>query len=173
MDAAGFSDRYLVRRLTEEDVPQVYRLCSGNELYYRYYPPFVTEKSILEDMRALPPNTEAEDKYYVGFFDKGKLIAVLDLVDGYPEKQTAWIGFFMTDRSVQNQGVGSGIIETLCGRLAEFGFFRVRLCRVRENPQAARFWQKNGFTDTGYSRSIETGTITESERILQREGETR
>ena len=34
----------------------------------------------------LPDNIDIKDKYYVGYFKNEKLIAVLDLIDGYPKK---------------------------------------------------------------------------------------
>ena len=32
-------------------------------------------------MRILPPGKSIEDKYYIGFYQEGKLIAVMDLID--------------------------------------------------------------------------------------------
>ena len=64
-------------------------------------------------MTALPPNKRMEDKAYVGFFEEGKLTAVLDWISGYPTKETAWIGLFMVSEERQGQGVGSGIIRGL------------------------------------------------------------
>ena len=55
------------------------------------------------------------------------MIAVMDLIRAYPNENTAFIGFFMTDVSVQNTGIGSTIIDELCSYLTEIGFERVRL----------------------------------------------
>ena len=117
MDITSLSARYSVRRLTPDDAPVVYALCRENTLYYRYCPPFVTEQSIIADMAALPPRKTLDDKYFLGFFDGEKLIAVLDLITAFPDEKTAFIGFFMTDVSVQHAGVGSGIIRELCAAL--------------------------------------------------------
>ena len=38
-------------------------------------------------MKALPPNKEAFDKYYLGYYDGEKLIAVMDFILGYPDKK--------------------------------------------------------------------------------------
>lgn len=46
----------------------------------------MTRKSIESDMVALPDNVDFKDKYYVGYFKNEKLIAVLDLIDGYPKR---------------------------------------------------------------------------------------
>ena len=158
MDIAAISTRYRVRLLTEEDIPEILSLCRENTLYYRYCPPFVTEKTIAADMKALPPHKTPRDKYYLGFYDGGKLIAVTDLITAFPDSETAFIGFFMTDVSVQNAGVGSGIIGGLCSFLAREGFSFVRLGWVKGNPQAEHFWKKNGFSETGVS--YETGGYT-------------
>ena len=107
MGVKAFSDKYVVRALTEEDVEEVYSLLSKNALYYEYCSPFVTRQRILNDMNALPSGKTIDDKYYIGFYQKDKLIAVLDLIDSYPEKKMAYISFFMTDVSVQNNGAGT------------------------------------------------------------------
>lgn len=166
MDVSLFSDRYHVRRMDRADAAEIYALCRENALYYRYCPPFVTEQSIFADMEALPPNKEAADKYYVGYYDGAELIAVLDLILAYPDEETAFIGFFMTAQSVQNTGVGSGIIDELCRRLARMGFSRVRLGWVKGNPQAEHFWHKNGFAPTGATYDTDTYTVVIAQRDL-------
>ena len=52
MDISGFSDQYDVRRLTKDNLEEIYGLCRGNPLYYSYCPPFVTRESIKEDFSA-------------------------------------------------------------------------------------------------------------------------
>lgn len=44
-------------------------------------------------MKALPPQKQEADKFYVGFFDGEKLAAVLDLIVSYPDDSAAFIGF--------------------------------------------------------------------------------
>lgn len=113
MDELLFSKKYYVRKLQKNDIDQIYDLCSKNYLYYQYRPPYVTRKSIESDMVALPDNVDFKDKYYVGYFKNEKLIAVLDLIDGYPKKDIVFIGFLMIDISVQKNGVGSAIVNEL------------------------------------------------------------
>ena len=40
-------------------------------------------------MNAIPPNVVIERKYQVGFYDENKLLAALDLIDGYPTTSIA------------------------------------------------------------------------------------
>ena len=145
MNEKCFSKKYVVRKLQKKDIPFILELCSKNTLYYEYCPPFVSYESIEEDMNAIPPNVVIERKYYVGFYDANKLLAVLDLIDGYPDRNLAFIGFFMCEVSVQNCGVGTKIITELLNVLKEYGYKSVQLAWVKGNPQAEHFWMKNGF----------------------------
>ena len=159
MDITALSARYSVRRLTPDDAQVVYALCRENSLYYQHCPPFVTEQSIINDMSALPPRKTLSDKYYVGYFDGEKLIAVMDLILSFPDEATSFIGFFMTDVSVQGTGVGSGIIDELCSALPAAGYKSIRLGWVKGNPQAESFWHKNGFTETGVTYDTDSYTV--------------
>ena len=112
LDVTTFCNAFTVRPLQFEDVSSIYALCRSNPFYYRCCPPFVTPDDIRRDMVKLPPNTDAHNKYYVGYFDRNGLVAVLDLIAGYPNATTVFIGFFMLDKCRQGQG-----LETLCHRL--------------------------------------------------------
>ena len=151
----NISTKYAVRRLSEADIADVIVLCEKNTLYYQYCPPFVSEESIRGDMNALPPGKTMADKYYVGFYDDEMLVAVLDLIISFPDKGTAYIGFFMMNTDVQNGGIGSAIISDLCPFLKQIGMDEVRLGWVQGNPQAEHFWKKNGFVETGITNETE------------------
>lgn len=166
LDTRAFSQQYEVRFLKDADVPQVYALCRQNALYYQYCPPFVTADSIRKDMLALPSTKTADDKYYVGYFDGNGLVAVLDLIMEFPDEDTAWIGFFMTDVSIQSKGVGSAIISDLCTYLSGTGISCVRLGWVRGNPQAAHFWHKNRFAETGAVHENGAYAVAVAQRML-------
>lgn len=145
MNYSLLSKRYNVRKMNTNDVPLILSLCSYNEIYYRYYPPFPTEESIIHDLNALPTDKTKDDKYYLGYFNEESLVAVIDLIMFYPNVDTAFIGFFMCDINKQNQGIGSYIISELCSYLKEIGIKYIRLAFVKDNPQASHFWSKNDF----------------------------
>lgn len=166
MDVSLLSGQYLVRMMGESDVERIYELCRKNALYYQYCPPFVSEESIIYDMNALPPNKDMQDKYYIGYYDGERLIAVMDLIMNYPDETTAFIGFFMTDVVIQNTGIGSEIIEDLCVCLAKIGISKVRLGWVKDNPQAEHFWHKNKFVETGDFCDTDKYTIIVAQRYL-------
>ena len=67
------------------------------------------------------------DKYYIGFFKRDKLIAVMDLIMNYPKKKTAFIGLFMMDVNYQNKGIGSRVIGEVLSYLKSENYEKIRL----------------------------------------------
>ena len=61
------------------------------------------------------------------FFDRETLVAVLDLIERYPQDDTAYIGFFMTKKERQGYGLGSTFIGELMDELRREKFCKVRL----------------------------------------------
>ena len=154
MKTEFLSSEFAVRKLNAEDVDLIYDLCCKNEIYYQYHPPFVTKESIIEDMCALPPDKEYKDKYYIGFFENETLVAIMDLILGYPAKNIAFVGLFMMNSEYQHKGVGSKIISECAKYLRTLGFDKIRLGVDKGNPQSNSFWKKNGFITVGESEYI-------------------
>lgn len=149
MDVNKFSINYNVRKLDLNDVDIIFELCSKNQLFYQYHPPFVSKASILEDMSALPPNKEDKDKLYIGFFEEEVLVAIMDLILAYPDEKTVYIGLFMTNVNYQGRNIGSCIIEECLSYLKASGYQQCKLAVDQGNPQSAAFWTKNKFVMTG------------------------
>ena len=167
MQVELLSDRYRVHTLTDKNIDEIYHLLSKNILYYEYCPPFVTWQAIQENMRILPPGKVIDDKYYIGFYQGEKLIAIMDLIDGYPEKMIVYIGFFMTDVSIQNKGIGTQIIDYLCRYFSELHYESISLAWVKGNPQSEHFWLKNGFTPLRETSSDVADEVILAEKILK------
>ena len=70
MNIKLLSKKYEVRILDRNNVDLIYAMSCENKIYYQYHPPFVTKESIVEDMKALPPNKGYDNKYYIGFLKK-------------------------------------------------------------------------------------------------------
>ena len=165
IELSKLSNSYEVRRLGDPDAEDILAFCRKNTLFYQYCGAEATKEQILRDLHLTPPGVDASDKYYVGFFQKEKLIAVLDLIDGYPESDMGFIGFFMINAELQGKGLGSGIIRDVCAYLKQNGKIAVRLGIAKDNPQARHFWKKNGFA---VIREIpqEGWTVLLAEKIL-------
>lgn len=149
MKLEKLSPRYRVKRLSSEDIADVFLLCAGNPIYYKHCGETITTETVVEDLKALPPGKTYADKYYVGFYDGASLIAVMDLICEYPDTETAFIGFFMTEQTRQGAGLGSTIISDCCNFLKALGFLQIKLGYAKGNVQSEAFWVKNKFVKTG------------------------
>ena len=157
----------LVRELCDSDLPALLKLCLGNPQYYAYLGEGPTIESLAAEMGELPPGCAPDRKSCLGFFDvEGALVAVLDLVCGYPVERCAFIGFFMVDASRQGVGLGSRLITRLLERLHSEGFVRVRLAYVKGNEQSRRFWERCGFTVSGIPTEHRAFAVVPMERAL-------
>ena len=101
MNLHDLSKQYRVKKIASEDIPAVYKLCSGNPDYYRHMNLQPTPENLTDVITLLPPGKNLEDKYFVGFWEGGSLLAVLDLTLDYPEEKTAFIGWFMLEKARQ------------------------------------------------------------------------
>lgn len=137
--------QYKTRDLQDCDVDIILELCWKNLLFFEYTEAKPTKEQILEDMKTTPPGIGLSDKYFFGFFEKDKLVAVMDLVDGYPDPKTAYIGLFMMNPEYQGKQVGTAIIWETVEYLKSVGKTAVRLAIDKGNPQSTHFWTKNGF----------------------------
>ena len=145
MNIKNLSTQYFVRCLTANDIDEIYALSCENDIFYKHHPPFVSQQSIEEDMLALPQGKTYDDKFYVGFFQNDRLIALMDLILDFPAKGIAFIGLFMMKKEYQGKGVGSFIIGECISCLRNEGFTSIQLGTDRDNPQSNSFWMKNHF----------------------------
>lgn len=165
MKISQFSPHYKVRKLTEADIEQVLALYQTNPLYFEHFPPLPNLESLANDLVDCPPGKEPTDKYFLGFWEHNRLVAILDLIDGYPTAEIAYMGLFMVDANLSGQGLGSRIMAELLPQLAT-RFKKVRLGYVESNPQSSHFWAKLGFCPTGEIKEIAGKTIVIAEHAL-------
>ena len=139
-DYSKLSSRYEIRRMRESDADLLLGLCLQNPQFFRYCGKQPCRELILQDLRITPPGVDASSKFYLGFYDGAVLVAVTDLILGYPTDTSAFIGFFMMNKALQGRQIGSGIVQELCRCLKENGMTAVRLGIDKGNPQSTHFW---------------------------------
>lgn len=142
IDIRKLSKRYDVRKLNLDDVETIHTLCKSNTQYYEYCGKELSAELIEHDLKITPPGITIEQKYYIGFFENNKLVAIMDLVDGYPNSDYVYIGFFMMNCELQGIGIGSKIVSEALGDLRGQGFRKCQLGIDKDNPQSNHFWRK-------------------------------
>ena len=162
----SLTSKYEIRKLTESDTDIVLELYQNNEKYFSYFGDIPTRDTVNEDMYALPPNINKDNKYYFGLFDEDELMCVVDMIDGYPENETIYIGLFMLDKSLQHKGIGTTIISDFIVDLRKQGFKCIKLAYINDSDEASNFWHKIGFIKSGKVNTLKNVNITELERKL-------
>ena len=165
IEAKELSRRFDVRELSEADVDEVLGLYLENFQYFRHTETEATREQVLSDMHDAPPGTDAHSKHFVGLFQGRELVAVMDVVEGYPRTDVAYLGLLMLRRRLQGTGLGSEIVREAEACLRAAGFHRVRLAISADNPQATHFWKKSGYVTI---RELTRGglRILEAEHVL-------
>lgn len=158
---------YSVKRLTVEDIPALYDFCKENTAYYEYMKSEPTIENLTAELRNTPPDMPLESKHFVGFYAGDKLIAILDLIIGFPNVSTAFIGWFMTSKLLQGTGIGSQIITKLLIMLKDEGYALVRLGCIEDNVQGIGFWRKHGFMSIGESAQDDYAVIVMQRDLLR------
>ncbi len=141
---------YNVRKLTEADVSDVFAMAKGNHRFYRALGVKPSRSRLTEITSNVPNKTEGNEKYLVGFYDKeNALVAVLDLICGYPNPHDAFIGWFMVDAPLQRKGIGSQIFADVRASMKAQGFDRLEVACPKASEAGLAFWQAQGFAFTG------------------------
>ena len=166
IDIKAFSSEYDVRLIRESDISSVYRLCKSNKRYYRYLGRVPTKESLTEVISNVPEIPEGSDleKLFLGFYKDDSLIAISDLIIGYPDNNCAFIGWFVVDGELQGQGIGSQIFADIRANLKTIGINKVALGCVKENEVAVKFWEGLEFVATGEEKQVGKHTVLTYER---------
>ena len=89
----------------------------------------------------------------------------MDLIDGYPKPEIAYIGFFMVNQAYQGKQIGTTIIDEVVAYLRTIGKTAVRLAIDKGNPQSTHFWKKNGY-EIIYEADVNGWKKLVAERLL-------
>ena len=145
IDISKISSHYSIRILSVSDIDAILKIYKQNTLFYSYTSSQPTREQVISDMTITPRGIEPSDKYFLGFIENNELVAIMDLVDGYPKPGIIFIGLFMMNQKYQGKGIGTEIISETADYLRMLGKTTVRLAIDKGNPQSAHFWKKNGF----------------------------
>lgn len=82
-------------------------------------------------------------------------VAVLDVLDGYPDRTTWYLGLIFLAPAARGAGLGTELIEALCAHVVAHGGTALRLAVMLVNPAARRLYDRLGFQYV--DRRIRTG----------------
>jgi ribosomal protein S18 acetylase RimI-like enzyme len=160
---------YEVRRLTDADagaIQDLYVRCTAFVELVEGRPPTSREGQDL--LHAKPPGVKDEDKLVFGIFDDGRMVGALDILRGYPDPETWYLGLLMLSPDTRNHGLGGQAYEAVRRWVGANGGKAVRLVVQAQNNAALRFWERQGFVVIGTATSGEGGAASQVFRLEHR-----
>ena len=162
---------FTARALKSGDAVEIQKLMLSNSDYsVRITGHAPSEDAAAEMLRALPPRVEERQKIDRGLFRDTDLLALADLIMGWPQKYIAHIGLLMIHSSHHGQGLGRAMHQDLLNYAAkDEGITTLRISIVDSNrEQAEKFWGALGYAPTGELSPYEVGPVKSIARIWQR-----
>ena len=93
----------------------------------------------------LPPMKPLNDKFTFAVEQNSRIVAILDLMRGYRDCNSWWIGLLLLSPSMRGKGLGRKIVDYLVKNLSALGVHQIQLAVLEENSAGYAFWQKMGF----------------------------
>ena len=152
---------HVVRRVTAADAAQVQALFALDPHYFVH-----VEGAPLRDDEALvtlderPPGIPLERKRVFLVDD----VALLDMLEGYPDEHTWFLGLIFLAPNVRGRGFGTHLLEALRDHARERGARALRLAVAKQHPDARRLYERLGFRFIDHrKRTVYTGAVVELE----------
>lgn len=152
---------YGVRRLTEEDGDEIFGLQRKHAACHAMYTTREIDMDyVLGDLTSVPDGRSLADKFYLGVYDGDRLVAIVDVVLGFPLPKTAWLGMIMVDAGFTGQGIGGRILEALKHALYRENIIELYTA-VPVKCRAEGFFDAHGFGTGDVERlgTREDGTV--------------
>lgn len=102
-----------------------------------------------EALTIRPPQTEPSQKHNLGVYLEHELIGYIDLIDGYPSRNYAYLGLLLFGEEIQNRGLGRTTFEKIESFVKSWAHIEILRLGVADTNDVTGFWQKMGFVRTG------------------------
>ena len=98
---------------------------------------------------ARPLSVDVTRKHVIGLERDGALIAIVDLLEGYPDRDDWYVGLLLLSPGERGRGLGAAVWAAVEQWICAEGGRHARLIVQEQNPAAVRFWRAAGFTADG------------------------
>lgn len=135
-------DGLALRRATAADAPAIQAVIEADPATWAVLegaPPRPDEAIHL--LAEHPPGV-THDRTYVYIADD---TCVIDLVEGFPDARTWYLGLVLLTPGARNRGLGTRLLEQLCAHVRRRGGRALRLAVVSTNTGARRLYDRLGF----------------------------
>lgn len=149
-------DGWSVARLTgpdAADLQDLYERCTDFHELSEGVPTRPTAGA--EELAALPPGKDPADKFSFGVYAAPRrMVGYLELMRDYPAASEWWIRLLMLDPAVRRGGLGGRICRAAAEWVGARGGTVIRIGVLEQNPDALRFWERQGFRELRRERHV-------------------
>ncbi|SJZ44618.1 Acetyltransferase (GNAT) family protein [Pilibacter termitis] len=150
-----FLSEYKIEKITNDNFSKVFEIYSQNHDYFLLTQGSeATYEESIKDITALPPNCDLKQKQYFCLSQKNKIVAVVDVIESYPDPNTIWIGLLLIDKEQQGKNIGTKIVTGILSSAKLSGYKTVQLGVITNNLKALKFWEKQGFRSFRHHENI-------------------
>jgi ribosomal protein S18 acetylase RimI-like enzyme len=133
-------------RLAAADQARLLQLCQSCAAFYELIegqPP--GDETAAEILGPLESKYARGIKHVWGVEKEGALIAVAELLEGYPSAHDWYIGLLLVAPEHRRRGVGAQLCAAIVRWMGRRGASVVRLVVHQQNAGARTFWERQGF----------------------------
>ena len=117
-------------------------------------------------LTALPPDVKVDQKFTFLLRVGERVVGFADLIRGYPDAETAYLGLLLIREPEQQKGWGREFYRKLEALAAhEWGCRALRLSIVDSNPVQS-FWDKLGFEMTEFTKPHAGLRLESTKRVM-------
>lgn len=155
-------------RATENDLHLIQEILEAAPNYEKNISGGVVgEKAAEELMKARPLGINQNDKHVLLIKDENYK-GVIDLVFGYPNRHTVFLGLLLLREDIQGNSLGKKSYQLIEDYISHFDQKdKIRLAVVESNPVIG-FWEKMGFKTTGEVKPYENGELKSRAILMEK-----
>ncbi|MTV82435.1 acetyltransferase [Secundilactobacillus folii] len=145
---------YEIRVLTHDDEDQIYGLQQKHQSFFNLFLDHkLTRREAVADLDEVASEAAAAQKYYLGLFSHGTLIATLDLTVDYPLPQLVWLGQYFVDGDAISEEQRAQILTAVLATLKDLTAVQVQLLVLKADTDSQHFYQSVQFEEVSATRS--------------------
>ncbi|AYO56206.1 GNAT family N-acetyltransferase [Acinetobacter sp. WCHAc060033] len=134
-----------VIQTNETDILTIQSIYEGSPHYFQMVQG--QTDTVRHDLQALPNGCSSEQKFFYAIYSNKIAIGCMDLIRGYPNQQTIFIGLLLFKESHQCLGFGVKALGFIIELAQQWECHRIRIAVLESNQRALSFWLREGFVE--------------------------
>jgi len=159
-----------IRQLFESDIPLLQQLCvECSDFHQLTMGTLPSNHEGADIMLDCPPGKSPEDKVVFGIFSaQGQLVGVVELLRGYPQANTWFIGLMLLHPQWRGVNLGRDVLEWVEQYSKANCAQKLAIAVLEVNPRGHKFWQDNGFGQVRLVDNYQSGNIKTTAIVMEK-----